>query len=136
MKNTVRAALVCVGAALLLAPGPLSAHHSFVSEFSIAKPVTVKGTLTRLDWVNPHGWIYVDVKDPQGQVEHWKIETGSPLRMEKRGLKKEDFHIGSEVIISGYAARDAKLTAAGMIITFPDREREFPAREASFVLGR
>ncbi|MBI2828282.1 MAG: hypothetical protein HYX77_03280 [Acidobacteria bacterium] len=134
--KTMRVALACVGAALLFAPGPISAHHSFVVEFNLAKPITVRGTLTRMEWVNPHGWIYIDAKGPEGRVENWKIETGSPLRMQKRGLQKGDFRVGSEVIINGYAARDGTLTAAGMTITFPDREASFPAREATFVLGR
>ena len=73
---------------------------------------------------------------PEGLVETWKIETGSPFRMEKRGLKKTDFRIGGEVIVNGFAAKDSSLTAAGFSITFPDREASFPAREASFVLGR
>lgn len=83
-----------------------------------------------------HGWIHVSVKRPNGRVEHWKIETGSPFRMEKRGLKKEDFTIGREVIISGFAAKNGTATAAGLTITFLDRESRAPADEATFILGR
>ncbi len=136
MKRTLRVALASVGAALLLAPSPISAHHSFVAEFNLAKPITVRGALTRMEWVNPHGWIHIDVKGPDGKVEKWKMETGSPLRMEKRGLKKEDFKIGSEVIVSGYGSRDSSLTGAGMTITFAGREASFPAMESTFILGR
>ena len=136
MKKPLRVALACVGAALLFATGPISAHHSFVAEFNLAKPITVRGTLTKLEWVNPHGWIYVDAKGPGGRTENWKFETGSILRMEKQGLKRSDFQVGSEVIITGFAARDGSQTAAGLTITFPDREASYPAREASFVLGR
>ena len=93
---------------------PASAHHAMVVEFNLAKPITLKGTLTKMEWVNPHGWIYVDSKGPGGRVESWKIETGSPFRMEKRGLKKTDFTIGDEVIVSGFASKDGTPTAAGM----------------------
>ena len=107
-----------------------------VAEFSMDKPITLRGTLAKMDWVNPHGWIYIDAKGPDGKVENWKFETGSPFRMEKRGLKKTDFKVGSEVILSGFAAKDGKRSAAGITITFPDREAKFPAEEATFVLGR
>ena len=82
MKKRMRVVLACVGAALLFAPGPTSAHHSFVTEFDLAKPITVRGTITRMEWVNPHGWIYIDAKGPEGRVENWKFETGSPLLTE------------------------------------------------------
>ena len=136
MKRNGTPILALVGAALLLATGPVSAHHAMVAEFSLNKPITMRGTLTKMEWVNPHGWIYIDAKGPDGRVESWKFETGSPFRMEKRGLKKTDFRVGSEVILSGFAAKDGTPTAAGMTITFLDREASFPAREATFVLGR
>ena len=129
MRRKTTLAFVLVGAALLFATAPLSAHHSMVAEFSLNKPVALRGTLTKMEWVNPHGWIYIDVKRPDGQVENWAIEAGSPLRMQKRGLKKSDFRLGIELIVSGFAARDGSRTVAGMTVTFPDRE-------ASFVLGR
>lgn len=131
---TLASALVC--ATLLFATGPVSAHHAMVAEFNLAKPITLKGTLTKIEWVNPHGWIYIDSKGAGGRVENWKFETGSPFRMEKRGLKKADFKIGGEVIVNGFASKDGTPTAAGMTITFLDREKSFPAREATFVLGR
>jgi hypothetical protein len=136
VKNRMTVVVALIGVALLSAVAPISAHHAMVAEFNLAKPITVRGTLTRMEWVNPHGWIYVNATNPEGLVETWKIETGSPFRMEKRGLKKADFRVGSEVIVSGFAAKDGSLSAAGMTITFSDREASFPAREASFVLGR
>lgn len=135
MKKTT-GTLACVGAVLLLATGSLSAHHAMIAEFNVAKPVTVRGTLTKMEWMNPHGWIHVDVKSPGGRVESWKFETGSPFRMEKRGLKKQDFRIGTEVIVSGFAAKDGSQTAAGLTITFLDQEASFPEHEATFILGR
>ena len=136
MKRRTMLACVFVGATLLFATGPVSAHHSMVGQFNLSQPVTVRGTLTKMEWANPHGSIYVDVKSPNGQVENWKFETGPPIRMEKQGLKKTDFRVGSEVIVSGFAARDASRSAAGLTITFPEREASFPDREASFLLGR
>ena len=135
MKKVITFALACAGA-LLVTTGPVSAHHSMVAEFNLTKPITLSGMLTKLEWVNPHGWIYVDVKNAEGLTETWKIETGSPFRMEKRGLTKADFKVGGQVIISAFASRDGSPTAAGLTITFPDREKSFPAREATFVLGR
>ena len=136
MKNRMPVIVAFMGVALLSVAAPISAHHAMVAEFNLAKPITVRGTLTRMEWVNPHGWIYVNTINAEGLVATWKIETGSPFRMEKRGLKKTDFRIGGEVIVNGFAAKDGSPTVAGFSITFPDRAASFPAREASFVLGR
>ena len=136
MKHRMMVIAAFVGVALLAAVAPISAHHAMVAEFNLAKPITVKGTLARMEWVNPHGWVYVNTTNPEGLVETWKIETGSPFRMEKQGLKKTDFRIGSEVIIHGFAAKDGSLTAAGLSITLLDHDKSGPRREASFVLGR
>lgn len=126
--------ILVVGATLLLATVPAWAHHAMIAQFALDRPITLKGTVTKMDWVNPHGWIYMDVKGADGQVENWAVETGSPLRMQNRGLKKTDFRYGSEIIVGGFAAKDGTRTAAGWIITFPDREAS--GREASFSLGR
>ena len=123
-----------VAIAALLTAGPLWAHHSMVTQFALEKPITLRGTVTKLMWMNPHSWIYVDVTGREGQVENWRVETGSLPRMIKRGVKKTDFKPGTEIIVGGYAARDGQLKAAGMVVTFPDREAA--GREASFGLGR
>ena len=75
--NRTTLAIALAGATLLFAAGPVSAHHAMVAEFNLAKPITLKGTLTKVEWVNPHGWIYIDSKGPGGRVESWKFETGS-----------------------------------------------------------
>lgn len=134
IKTTLPIALV--GVALFLATAPVWAHHALVAQFALNKPITLSGTVTKMEWKNPHGWIYLDVKGADGQVENWAIEIGSPLRMTKRGLKKTDFRSGIEIIVGGYAARDGTRTAAGMVVTFPDREAAVPPREATFALGR
>jgi hypothetical protein len=135
MNTRTTLATALVGTALLLATAPLVAHHAMVAEFNLAKLITLRGTLTRMEWVNPHGWIYIDVKGQEG-IESWKVETGSPFRMEKRGLKKTDFKVGDEVIVSAFASKDRTPAAAGMTITFVGWEKSFPTREATFVLGR
>ena len=100
MNAKLWATLLVVGS--LLATVPLMAHHSFAAEFDEHQPVTLKGTLTRFDWVNPHGWLYVDVKEPDGTVVNWAIEAGAPNALLKRGLRKSDFPAGLQVVISGY----------------------------------
>ena len=78
-----------------------SAHHSFAAEYDAKKPVTLKGTVTKVEWVNPHGWIYVDVKQPNGKVANWAVEAGSPQVLARRGLKRNFLPIGAEVVITG-----------------------------------
>lgn len=135
MKRHTMWGVVLASAVLMLAAKPARAHHSMVAEFSTEKPITLRGTVTRLEWLNPHGHIFVDVKRADGSVENWRVETGAPLRMKRHGLKRSDFPIGADVIIGAYAARDGARTAAGMIVTFPDREKSSD-RDASFPLGR
>ena len=134
LRTVVTMSVIC--AVLLVPNGSLWAHHSLLAEFNTHQPMTERGTLTKLEWKNPHGWIHVDVTLPDGRVESWAFETGSPPRMVKQGLKRADLQIGSEVILSGFAARDGSRSAAGTTITFPDREGSFANPEATFALGR
>ena len=109
----------------LLVAVPLLAHHAFAAEFDEHQPVTLKGTLTRMEWVNPHGWLYVDVKEPDGTVANWAIEAGTPNALLKRGLRKEDFPAGIEVVITGYRAKNGTRTANGRTVTLSDGRNFF-----------
>lgn len=111
--------ILVLGAGLLL-PAAASAHHSFSAEFDASKPITLKGVLTKMEWMNPHGWIYVDVKDADGKVVNWAIETGAPNSLLRRGLRQTDFTPGMEVVIEGYLAKNGQPMANGRKVKFPD----------------
>ena len=118
-------------AALVVSVVPVLAHHSFAAEFDNTKPVTLRGTLTRMDWVNPHGWIHVDVKGPDGKSVNWAIEAGSANRLLRNGLRKTDFPIGGEVIVEGYQAKNGTPTASGTTVKFADGRDFFLGASAS-----
>jgi len=110
---------VLAGLALLWAV-PTAAHHSFAAEFDEKKPVTLKGTLTQMEWLNPHGWLHIDVRGPDGTVVNWAIEAGAPNALVRRGLRKIDFPIGSEIIVEGYQAKNGTPAASGTNVKFTD----------------
>jgi hypothetical protein len=118
MRTTLSVAVLVVGS--LLTAAPLGAHHAFAAEFDANQPVTLRGILTRMEWVNPHGWLYVDVKGPDGKVVTWAIEAGAPNALLKRGLRKTDFPAGLELIITGYRAKNGTPTANGRTVTLAD----------------
>ena len=105
---------------VLLVARAAAAHHSFAAEFDGTKPVTLKGAVTKVEWVSPHGWIHVDVKGADGKIVSWAVETGSPNALQRRGVKKSDFPIGVEVVVSGYRAKNGTPTANASTFTLPD----------------
>jgi hypothetical protein len=118
---------VIAGAALMLAAAaPVFAHHSFAAEFDAKKPVTLKGVVTKMEWINPHSWIHLDVKNEQtGQIEHWMVEGGAPNALLRRGWNKNSLPAGTEIVVLGYQAKDGALRANGRDITFPDGKKLF-----------
>jgi DNA/RNA endonuclease YhcR with UshA esterase domain len=115
------------GVALLLAltAVPVQAHHSFAAEFDANQPVTIKGTVTAMDWVNPHSWIHIDVKNPDGTVTQWMIEGGTPNTLFRRGFTKDSLKAGTEIVVEGYRAKNGKNRANGRDLILPDGKRLF-----------
>jgi hypothetical protein len=117
---------VIAGAAVLVATAaPLIAHHSFAAEFDVNQPVKIKGMVVKMEWINPHSWIYIDVTDPDGKVEHWKVEGGAPNALIRRGWTKNSLPPGIEIIVEGFQAKDGANRANGRDITFPDGKKLF-----------
>ncbi|AXC11880.1 hypothetical protein ACPOL_2560 [Acidisarcina polymorpha] len=96
------------------------AHHSFAAEYDASKPITLNGKLTKLSWVNPHGWIYVDVVNPDKTVTSWAVEFGSPNALLRRGLRETDFPLGIDLTINGYLAKNGKKIINGTSVKLPD----------------
>ena len=119
-----------VGVGLLLAAVPLLAHHSLSAEFDIERPITLKGTLTELQWVNPRGRIHMDVQGPDDEMVNWAFELGGPTSLLRRGLRKSDFPPGLEIVVEGYEAKDNTPTANGITVKFLDGVTFSPARLA------
>jgi len=127
-----RLTLVVLGLALLWAV-PVVAHHSFSAEFDVSQPITLTGKLTGMEWRNPHGWLHVDVTQPDGTVVNWAIEVGAPNALLRRGLRQTDFPIGSEMSVDGYRAKNGSPTANGTSVKFADgRDFFLGASEAPY----
>ena len=128
-------AVVVAGVGLLLATAPMRAHHSFSSEFDVNKPLTIRGTLTKWEMVNPHSWFHIDVKGPDGTVVPWMIEGGSPNQLIRLGVTKNTLAIGTEFVIEGYRAKDGTNKAVGRNFLFADGRRLFLGGSAPGAAG-
>jgi hypothetical protein len=123
MKTRLLSLLVLAAAGLTSAAA--SAHHAFASSFDVNRPVDFKGTVTKVELINPHSWIHMDVVNEQGETEAWRIEGGSPNALYRQGITKNSVPVGSELHIVGYQARDGSLRAVGRDITFADGRAVF-----------
>lgn len=109
----------------MLAVIPLLAHHSFVAEFDDKQPVKLTGKITKMEWVNPHAWIHIDVTNPDGSVTPWMVEANTPNGLLRRGFTKKSLEAGTEIMIQGYRARSGENKANGSSATFKDGKRLF-----------
>ena len=124
-KRLVVGALGVASVCLVLASARPSAHHAFSAEFDANKPITLRGTVAKVEWINPHSWIHVDVKSAEGKVERWMVEGGNPTVLLRRGLNRDSLPVGTEIVVEGYRAKGNPFRANGRDLTFPDGRKLF-----------
>jgi len=120
MKHRNPLMFMLIAMAMISLPPSARAHHSFAAEYDANKPVTLTGSVTKMAWINPHSWIYVDVKKPDGNVENWAVEAGPPGTLIRAGFTKESLAPGTVILVNGFRAKDGALRANGRDITLPD----------------
>ena len=129
------AVTVACGALLFVSTVPAWAHHSFASEYDADMPAKLQGTVKKVEWINPHSWITIDVKGPDGTVQTWEIEAGAPNAMFRRGFNKDSLPIGTEIIVTGYYAKNGLRRVNGRDLTLPDGRKLFMATSNPFEGG-
>ena len=128
MKKTL--AIVFGASLCLIAAVPIWAHHAFAAEFDANKPIKFKGTVSKMEWINPHAWIHVDVKGDDGKVTTWMIEAAAPNSLLRRGFTKYSLLAGTEIVVEGFQAKDGSNRANGSVITFTDGRKLFVGNAA------
>lgn len=128
-KLTAGAMVAAVVMMLGLTVKPVSAHHAFAAEYDANRPVKFSGTVTKMEWINPHAWIHVDVKKPDGTVESWMVEFGTPNTLLRRGFTRDSLKPGAVIVVDGYGSKDGSLHANGRDVTLPDGRTLFAGTE-------
>lgn len=124
MTSTV-AKFMIVATAMVASAAAVSAHHAFTAEFDADKPVTLTGVVTKVEWINPHAWLHINVEGTDGQVTSWEIELGAPNSMIRRGWNNNSIPAGTVIVVEGWQAKNGSNTANGGHVTFPDGRRVF-----------
>jgi hypothetical protein len=130
MKTTLA---VLVGAVSVMAAAivPLAAHHSFAAEFDAKRPVLFKGTVTKMEWINPHVWIHMNVTQPNGKTEAWMVEGGAPTVLFRRGFSKRSLQAGTQIVVDGYRAKDGTNKMNAREITLADGRKLFAGSDGT-----
>jgi hypothetical protein len=123
MRNHLHALALVAGSACTAVPA--LAHHSFAAEFDLDQPIKLRGTVTEVEFMNPHSWIHIDVKKDDGSVESWAIEGGTPNTLFRMGINQNSLPVGTEIVVDGYRSRDGANRANGRDVTLPDGRKVF-----------
>ena len=131
MRSTLAVVLVGISVMVAATAVPLYAHHSFAAEFDATKPVLFTGTVTKMEWINPHVWIHIDVAQPNGKKEEWMIEGGAPTVLFRRGFSKTSLQSGTKIVVDGYRAKDGTNKMNARQITLSDGRKLFAGSEGT-----
>ena len=136
MRITVGLIVTVVVAGLLLVPVQLTAHHSFAAAFDEKKPINLQGVITKVELINPHSWLWLDVKSADGKVVNWGIEGGPPTNLFRNGITKGSLPVGTEIKVFGYQAKSGETKGVGVFVEYPDGRKVFMGGSAPGANGR